>query len=65
MLRKEIADWWLFVCFQVNHSSVIITVDTSESRDQTSGTNVTKLVLLVQQDVSASSYLYENQAMFS
>jgi len=46
----------------VNHGSVIITVDTS---DQTSGANITKLVLLVQQDVSASSYLYENQPMFS
>jgi len=25
----------ILVCFQVNHGSVIITVDTSESRDQT------------------------------
>ena len=42
ILCKEIADQWLLVCFQVNHGSVMITVDTSESRDQTSGTNVTK-----------------------
>ena len=48
----------VLACFQVNHGSVIITVDTS---DQTSGANITKLVLLLQQDVSAFSYLYENQ----
>ena len=55
----------VLVCFHVNHGSVIITVDTSESRDQTSGANVTELVLLVQQDLSASRYLHENQPIFS
>jgi len=64
MLRKEIADQWLLVCFQVNHGSVIVTVDTSGTRDQTSGA-INKLVLLVQQDVSVFSYLYENQPVFS
>lgn len=40
---------------------VMIIVDTSESRDQISSANVTELVSLFQQEVSSSSYLYENQ----
>ena len=63
MLHKEVADQWLIVCFQVNHGSVIVTMD-SGSRVQSSDTNITKLVLLVQQNVSASTYLYENQPIF-
>ena len=39
----------------------MIIVDTSESRDQISSANVTELVSLFQQEVSSSSYLYENQ----
>ena len=53
MVCKEIAEQWLLVCFQVNHGSVIVTVNTSGTRDQTSSANVIELVLLVQQDVSA------------
>ena len=44
-----------------NHGSLIITVYTSGSRDQTSSAKVTELVLLVQQDVSVTSYLCEDQ----
>lgn len=46
----------VLVCFQVRPGSVIVTVDITGSGDQSSGANVTILVLQLQQDVSASSY---------